>query len=248
MTGRPPIITVSSRVVAACTAALVVASTAPRLRAADDIWQQTRAMYAALNSYADTGVVLYEYAASSQDRHTFTTSFSRAPRHFYFDFKKAGGDRYVIWGDPEAFHTWWQTTGVQDDYPNPNNIGAFSTAGHHTLGAAMKIPLLLYFKAPLQGAFTNFTDPELDGTEEVGGHRCHRLIGSTRDVYTATGNEVNVRKLTVWIDTESLLIRKVLEQWKALPGQISRATTTFEPQANPALDDSRFRFTPPAPQ
>jgi outer membrane lipoprotein-sorting protein len=61
-------------------------------------------------------------------------------------------------------------------------------------------------------------------------------------------NEVNVRKMTTWIDAESLLIRKVVEQWKTLPGQISRMTTTFEPEANPALDESRFRFAPPTSQ
>ena len=27
-----------------------------------------------------------------------------------------------------------------------------------------------------------------------------------------------------------------------------RVTTTFEPQANPTLDDARFRFTPPSGQ
>jgi len=79
------------------------------------------------------------------------TYFNRDPRGFYFDFQKNGGaDRYVIWGDPEAFHTWWKTTGVKADYPNPNNTGAFSTADPQTAGSAMKIPPLLYAKAGLQ--------------------------------------------------------------------------------------------------
>jgi len=51
--------------------------------------------------------------------------------------------------------------------------------------------------------------------------------------------------MTVWIDAESLLIRRVVEEWKPLPGQVNRVTTTFEPQANPTLDESRFKFTPP---
>jgi hypothetical protein len=55
--------------------------------------------------------------------------------------------------------------------------------------------------------------------------------------------------MTVWIDAESLLIRKVVEQWKpVVAGQISRHTTTFEPRANPKIDDSHFRFSPPQPQ
>src|SRR5438477_116161 len=116
------------RVVAAISAAAWIAgSIVPRLTAADDILQRSRAMYGDLRSYADTGVVLEEYGSSSKDRHTFATNFSRTPRRFFFDFRKDGGDRYVVWGDPEAFHTWWKTTGVEEDYPNPNNIAAFTT-------------------------------------------------------------------------------------------------------------------------
>jgi outer membrane lipoprotein-sorting protein len=224
----------------------VIGSAAPRITAADDILQRSRAVYGELRSYADTGVVLEEYGSGSKDRHTFATYFNRAPRRFFFDFRKDGGDRYVVWGDRDAFHTWWKSTGVQDDYPNPNNVAAFSTADAHTYGSGLKIPALLYSKAPLQGTFANYTDAVVDGTEDVNGRRCHRLLGTTRDVYTATGREVSVRKLTVWIDAESLLIRKTLEQSKALPGQISRRTTTYDPQANPTLDESRFRFSPTA--
>jgi hypothetical protein len=215
---------------------------------AGDVLARSRAMYASLRSYADTGVILEEYGPSSKDKHTFTTYFNRNPRAFYFDFKKNAGDRYVIWGDPEAFHTWWKTTAVKEDYPNPNNLGAFTMAGPQTYGSATKIPPLLYPKAPLHGSFEHFDDPVLDSTEDFGGRRCYRLLGSAHDVYGKTGHEANVRQLTVWIDAESFLIRKVVEQRKAPPGQISRTTTTFEPQANPALDDSRFKFVPPEPK
>ncbi len=235
--------------VAVVTIAFVFGAPAPRLRAADDILQQMRAMYAGLRSYADTGSVLYEYGTGSKDRHTFSTLITRTPRRFYFDFHKEGGDRGVIWGDPDAFHTWWKTTGQVFDYPNPDNLGAFSTASYTTYGAATKVPLLWYSKAPLQGPFTNFTDGEVEGTELVGGHKCHRIVGITRDVYSATQREVNARRLTVWIDVESLLIRKVFEKPRtSLPGHIDGTTTTYEPQANPALDDSRLRFTPPVPK
>jgi len=213
----------------------------------DDILERSRAKYAALSSYADTGVVLYEFGTSSKERQTFTTYFSRAPRGFYFDFKKENGDRYVIWGDPQAFHNWWKTTGVRYDYPNPNNTGAFTTADAQTFGAALKITALLYAKAALQGSFTNFADAVVDGTETIDGHRCYRLVGTAGDIYGATGHESNVRKMTVWIDADSLLIRKVVEIPKdILPGHIDRITTSFEPQANPTLDESRFKFTPPS--
>ena len=215
---------------------------------AEDVLQRTREMYISLRSYADTGVVLTEYGSSSQDRHTFTTYFNRNPRHFILDFRKQGGSRYVIWGDPDAFHTWWNTTGQQYDYPNPNNVSAISLSGMNTGGTALKIPTLLYGKSALAAALLIIADPVLDGTEEVGGRRCYRLTGRASDVYAATGREVNIHRITVWIDTEALLIRKVLEESKPLPGQRSRTTTTFEPKANASLDDSRFKFVPPEPK
>lgn len=215
--------------------------------APEDVWQRSRAAYAALRTYADAGTVLYEFGASSQERDGFTTAFSREPRRFLFDFKKQGGDRYVIWGDSDAFHTWWKATGVTQDYPNPNNAGALTLAGATTVGVASKIPMLLYAKAQLPGDFSNIKDVSVGAAETVDGRQCQRIVGTAYDVYGATGRSVNERKMTVWFDAESMLIRKVLEEWKPLPGQVNRRTTTFQPVANPSLDESRFRFAPPSP-
>jgi outer membrane lipoprotein-sorting protein len=218
--------------------------------AADDVLARSRAMYAALNSYADKGVVVNEFGPTnspSKEQHAFSTYFRRAPRAFYFDFKKASGDQFVIWGDPDAFHNWWKTTGVKEDYPNPNNIGAFATSDPRTLGSAIKIPTLLYANARLQGPFTNFTDAVQTGTEEIANRKCYRLAGTAYDVYGATGNKTNLRDMTVWVDMESLLIRKIVEVSKGgATGNVLRVTTTFEPQVNPTLDEGKFKFTPPS--
>ncbi len=215
---------------------------------AEEILKKSRALYGSLNSYSDTGVVLVEYGTSSQDRHTFSTYFDRAPRHFLLEFHKQGGDRYVIWGDPDAFHTWWKTTGQQMDYPNPNNVPAISMSALNTKNTALKIPTLLYSKAQMGGDFNNFTDVEMDGTELIGNRRCYRLVGRASDTYGATGKEVNLRKMTLWIDTETMLIRQVREEAKAIAGQRNRTITVYQPQANPTIQDGKFHFTAPQPQ
>ncbi len=225
-------------------ATAVFLSTVAHAQNAENILQKTRDTYAQMKSYADNGVVVNEYGASSEDKHTFSTAFNRSPRHFLLDFHKQGGDRYVVWADPDAFHTWWKTTGQQADYPNPNNAPAISLSDLNSKGTALKIPTLLYGKA-FRAAMLNIADPELDGTEEIGGRRCHRVVGRLSDVYAATGKEVNIRKVTVWIDSDSFLIRKMIEESKAVPGQRNRTITTYEPRVNPALDDSQFKFTPP---
>jgi outer membrane lipoprotein-sorting protein len=244
MTMATTSIAVRNAVFAIATIALFMGAAA-NAQSAESILQKTRDTYVGLKSYSDTGVILHEYGTSSQDRHTFTTLFNRAPRGFLLDFRKDGGERsYVIWGDPDAFHTWWRASGDQVDYPNPNNIAALSLAGQ-TYGAAMKTPTLLYGKSALAAKMLDIADPVLDGSEDVNGHRCYRITGRASDVYTATGKEVNVHRATVWIDAESFLVRKMLEESKPLPGQRSRDITTFEPQANPALDAGRFKFKPP---
>lgn len=71
----------------------------PRRRDADGIMQRVKALYGSLNSYADSGVVLFEYGPATSPsvwHHSFTTHFMRAPRHFLFDFHKDGGDRFVV--------------------------------------------------------------------------------------------------------------------------------------------------------
>jgi outer membrane lipoprotein-sorting protein len=216
-------------------------------RASDDVLERSRALYASLSSYADTGFVLSEYGSAanpSRDRHTFSTYFNRKPRGFVFDFTKQGGDRYVIWADAEAFHTWWKTTGGVDHFPNPGNTGAFIGSGAHTASAASVIPPLLYARGALSGEIADIQDAVPSGTEDVGGRKCARYTGTLHDTY-ATGREVNRRKITVWIDSGTLLVLKVVEEWPPLPGQISRVTTTFVPQSNPKIDPTRFRFTPP---
>ncbi len=223
----------------------VLLAIAGQAQSADSILQKTRDTYAQVKSYADAGTVAVEYGASSEDKHSFSTAFNRSPRRLLLDFHKQGGDRYVIWADADAFHTWWKSTGQLMDYPNPNNLPAISMSGQSTAQVGLKIPTLLYGKA-FGSAMLNIADPVLDGTEEVGGHPCNRITGRASDVYAATGKEVNIRKVTLWIDTESVLIRKMTEEFKALPGQRNRTITSFEPRVNPTLEDAKFAFTPPA--
>ena len=224
---------------------LVMSGMSARPQGAESILQKSRDAYAQMKSYADTGVVLVEYGTSSEDKHSFSTAFNRTPRHLLLEFNKQGGDRYVIWADPDAFHTWWKTTGQKTDYPNPNNTPAISMSGATTVEVASKIPTLLYGKA-FESAMLKINDPELKGSEEVAGRRCDRISGQAFDVYAATGNKTNFRTVTVWIDTDSFLVRKMVEEFKAPPGQRSRVTTTFEPRNNPTLDAGSFTFTPPS--
>jgi outer membrane lipoprotein-sorting protein len=211
------------------------------------ILEHTRSVYAALSSYSDKGTVTKEYTATSRDTYSFTTRFNRSPRHFLFDFNTPSGGRLVIWGDPDAFHSWWKATGQANDYPNPSNTNALTLNDYPTNGAISKIVPLLYAKAALPGTIAQFVPSRLAGMEQVGDTKCFKLEGIASDSYGATGRKVNTRVVTLWIDSASYLVRKISEESPASPGMLNRITTTFDPQANPKLEDGVFRFSPPRP-
>lgn len=221
--------------------------------AGEDILARSRATYAALKSYADTGTVDIEYGPSSKpirERHTFGTYY-RAPRRYFFDFTKhQKADRFVVWSDEESFHTWWQTTGVENSYPKGKGATAFVMAAMPTKNAVAQIAPLLFSQAGLVGTLTELGDASVVGTETLNGRSCHKLAGIAKSIYPATQHVTNVRRTTVWIDAETLLVRKVVEDTpRGTPaGLVSRVTTTFYPQANPRLEDGRFSFVPPSLQ
>lgn len=229
---------------------MVLQGATARADSAADWFARSRAAYAHLHSYSDAGSVVEEYGparASLHEHHSFRTDY-RAPRRFHFDFTKQGGqDRFVVWSDDGAFHTWWQATGVQQSYPKGQGASAFATGTVPTHGALVQIAPLLFANAGLTGTLTEFGDATDAGLENVAGRPCHKLTGVARSVYRATGHVTNVRRTTVWIDVETLLVRKVFEDTPegTAAGWVQRRTTTFEPVANPPLGNDEFLFSPP---
>jgi hypothetical protein len=223
-------------------------------RSQEDVVARSRAVYSALTSYSDAAAVETELrvggAPPIRERHTFVTRF-RKPRHFYFDFnedKSAGGDRFVVWSDSEAFHTWWATTGVEQKYPQGQGAAALVAAFGITNGAAAMITPLLFPQANLKGGpLMNFEGGTPEGTEQIGERSCHRVKGVQRSVYSNTGLGEQVRETTLWIDAATFLLCRVFEDTpRGVPaGNVQRATTTFEPLANPELTDDKFRFNGP---
>ncbi len=212
--------------------------------------ERSRAVFAALRSYSDTGTIVTEMQVSGApmivERHSFVT-FYRAPRHFYLEFnedKKAGGDRYVLWGNDEAFHTWWSTTGVQDTFPKGKGALAFNVSVTPTQGMSLLIAPWLFAQAGLEGPLVNLQDAKTGELEPVGERRCHKVTGGSRTAYSR--NLDRLRPTTVWVDAQTSLVCKVFQgSAPGTPaGTTQHVTVTFEPRANPAIEDARFLFTP----
>ncbi len=218
---------------------------AATVSSAEDILERSRAKYASLKSYSDTGTVATQYH-STVEQHAFTTYYC-APRHFFFEFRKnpkESKERYVIWcPDGEDFQDWWSATGNTSHHGRNPNV--FALASYPTKGSALQIPPLLFPKAEMQGPISGLREYRLAGTEDVNGRSCYKLVGKLALAYK-TGAVTEAHPTTVWIDAETLLVRKVFED-SSTAGSVS-TTTTFEPEADPTLDESRFKFTPPSGQ
>jgi len=256
----------SSIAVAACATALW--STAPMLGAQGTSSlpvELTRAIayYATLTSYADAGTVTVDTGALV-DRARFTTYFRRASRDLFYDFQPLTSvttqTGFTI--DMRAYRSvLWMSRGVMQTYQTPTpqplqqigsdagaQVRALAGLSHPTNGTAIMIPSLLYPQARLPSAILQIETATAAGVEPVDGHPCHKITG-TAAAYYPSGKRTGVRPVTVWIDADTQLVRRVLEDTPERYGDgkaTLKITFDYRPQANPALDDSRFQFTPPA--
>ena len=225
-----------------------------------EVLRNSIANYAKLTSYADTGTVREEMPGIV-DEAKFTTYFRRATRDLYLDYQDLTstnpGTKFTI--DMSASRTvFWMVKGEMQKFEfktrnheviNPDNGGqvrALQNGSHATSGVSMLIPSLLYSQARLPSAVLQIEEATVAGIEEINKRRCHKVSGIAAGYYPS-GQRTNVRPVTVWIDVDTLLIRRVLEDTPKgyQAGAYLRIYTTFEPQANPTLDDRKFQFTVP---
>ena len=235
----------------------------PARRAAEDLLAKSMATYATLTSYADSGTAMVEYG-SVRDVGHFRTYRRKQPSDFYFEwgrqvklYKTPGdslpmpGKRMVFWMQNGELQTYDKETATHRTYPagTSNQPSVLSASKHATTETITLIPSLLFSKAKLVGPLQEVSEISLAGIEEVGGHRCHKLVGIASSVYPS-GAVTNVRPIAVWIDAQTMLIRKVFTDTPKGYGtnSISRFTWVLDPTPNPTLDDSKFQFTVPETQ
>ena len=248
-----------SILVAATAGTRVGAAGAPDPPVLPGVLTEAMARYAALDSYADTGTVTEEIAGMINET-TLRTSFRRSTRDLFFDYHprrtvypKLNGHtldisihRLVIWmfqGRMQSYSFYFtKHTVVEPD----QQTSALKDGVAATSAVSVLIPSLLYPKAQLPGTILQLEQATLTGTDAIAGRRCHRIDGEAAEYYPS-GRRTNVRKVTIWIDAESRLIRRVRED-RVTGGGSHVVTVTLDPQANPAIDDAQFSFAVPPPK
>jgi hypothetical protein len=226
---------------------------------AEDVLAKTRAAYAALTSYADSGTVLNE-SSGFTDRSTFRTLFIRDPRYLLIEYRDLASEyksgyrvplinHVVLWMENGELQTWYSKTEAHETYAadGGGQVDALKSAAYGTAGISVLVPSHFYSKSGLASSVHATEEAEADGFETVNGRRCFRILGVERWRYPS-GRETGVRPITLWIDAETYLINKMVQDTpKGMPrGSISRRTTTIKHQANPKLEPAQFRFAVPA--
>ena len=242
-----------------CTLLLVPAAGHSARSTDTDLLKRSQAAYTALASYADTGTVVQE-RPGIVDRSKFRTCYRRQSLDFLFDYqgvtsKSAGysmdasAKRIVLWmvkGDLQSYN---QTLQRHDTFPREGGkqTAALQNAAAATAGTSILIPSMIFAKSDLPGTLRQIQEATDAGMESVDGRRCHKLIGVAAEYYPS-GARVNVRQVTVWIDAETLLVRKLFEDTPKgyAVGSYSKVTVTIDPQPNPRLDDAAFHFAVPS--
>jgi hypothetical protein len=237
---------------------LLAAAPTPPDFDAEDVLARMRAAYPALDSYADSGTVLDE-APGFTDRYSFRTLYIREPRYLLIDhnfvaseykngFRLESKDRSVLWMEKGELQTWFSESDAHELYPSDGGkqVSALNNASAGTGGISVLIPSHLYTKSNMVSVVHATTEPTADGFDTVNGRRCFRILGVERWRYPS-GQETGVRPITLWIDTETYLLQKILEDTpKGSPrGHVSRRIITLKPEANPKLEPAQFHFVVP---
>lgn len=235
----------STRALIACLCAVTVEVALAGSPSGEQLLEDVRAKYAALASYSDVGTVVVESqpigAPLIREQLKVVTRYA-APKRFYFEATKTTGERFVIWCPGDTFHSWWSATLVHEAYAAGEGANAFAMGALPTSGAALLIPPLLFQAAGLQGALVNMHEPRYLGVELLDGRKVHKVAGSVRENHW---ND-SVRNTTLWIDAETLLVRKIFEDTPSGMGAaVQRVTTVIEPQLAAKLGSDAFRFSVP---
>jgi hypothetical protein len=225
---------------------------------AEDALARSFAAYAALTAYADSGTVV-EQTSGFQDKYAFRTYFTRQPRNLFLDFavieteynngyKIEGSGGTVIWMENGLLQTYITKTQEHETYPEDGGrqVDALKGANYGTKGVSLVVPSLLYTKGGMASVIQATEEATAAGTEAIDGHPCLKVMGIERWRYPS-GQVTGVRQVSIWIDSKTYLIRKILQDTpKGMPkGAIERRTTTFRPYADPTLDAARFRYAVP---
>lgn len=212
--------------------------------------------YARCDSYRDSGVIVTTFVSDESQwtaEKPFTTAFAR-PDRFRLELKdKSLGDPppiSIIWAAGEDVRTWSdQDPGVN----TPASLAqALAAATGTSQGVSYRVPsLLLPGDAPTGKPPLDLNYALRIGDEEEAGYGCFRIRGqSIRTPRTLGEGEQAVvlreNSMTIWIDKQSYLVRRV-EETNVYETFRTDMVTTYSPEIDVEIPSEELDFGAPQP-
>lgn len=220
----------------------VVVGPAPADVTSEGVLAKMREVYAGCDTYEDEGVVTRIFLNRAVPRITqlpFKTSFVREKQRLRYEFRD-GPNRYVVWGDENGARSWWT---IQPD------VKAFATIEEAlggpsgvSGGSATMIPPLLMPEIRWGAVLAIVENAEVKGVERVGDRACYRV----------EAEYLGGMRITLWVDTETHLLRRTQELREVDPDGEGgepplrfETVMTFDPKINGPVPEDRLGFVPP---
>lgn len=199
---------------------------------AHEVLHQMAQTYASCKTYQDIGTVTDTYNASKGNSWNSTTHFRTAfarPLHFRFEFisgdnRLGDNTHYIMWTSNDQVYTWWT---VEPKVKKEESISlAIAGATGISSGSAHTVPRLLLPNKVSGWVLTNLQNPSLMLTETVDSRVCYKIDSHDRG-----------RMVSVWIDKQNHLIRKIVE---TTPDIDVISTTIYKPKLNKDIPVKAF--------
>jgi outer membrane lipoprotein-sorting protein len=210
---------------------------------ANEVLKRMTAAYARCRSYSDSGVMLTTFRGEGQhaSQRRFETYFVR-DGGFRFEYTEvpsgtmlsrliAHEERAVVWGDNHQAHQWWS---IDESGPSESSLDmAIARFTGVSGGTSTTVPRLL-----LPQSVGTVSLADLDWSADV-----HVETTAQRACFKLDGRR-GADEIAVWIDRDSYVLRRVLEN-SALSGATKvEKVTVYEPSIDTAIDPVKFSFQP----
>jgi hypothetical protein len=171
-------------------------------------------------------------------RKNFKTAFTReGPFRFeYSDLDGyATGKPYIVWTDGKSVRSWTHLNPGEEKHflLSMALAGATGVSG----GSAHTVPRLLLPMVVGGWALTEVWDPCCEGEETIDGRICLKVVTKY-----PSGSP-----LTIWLDKETHLVRRIFEAHDFKEkGFSTEQTTDYAPEVHVSINPAELAFNPPA--
>jgi len=205
---------------------------------ASQIIDQMAAAYLNCTTYSDTGTVTTVFKSADGNRtqvKQFATAMVR-PSRFRFEFteEEESNSRYIVWRAGNDVRSWWTSWNAPSEAERAESLGlALAGATGVSSGSAHTVPALL-MPDEVGGRLLTDLHKVIRGEDDVlHTHNCFTIEGLYAD-----------RPIKIWLDQQSLLIRRI-DGTRKHDSFTTVRTATYDPVIDQDVPPSLLEYNAP---